>query len=143
MLHATAVYGVDGGDAWCGIDTVRALLDRHPGLTVVVAHVGMPEFDAAIDLATEADDVHLDLSMTLHDTWADEPALEGQRPDSATCDRLAAMPGRLVFGSDFPSIPHAYVTQVRGVARLGLDDEALRGVLAGNARRLLARVTTT
>ena len=142
MLHATAVYGVDGGDPWCGIDTVRALLDRHPGLTIVVAHVGMPEFDAAIDLATEADDVHLDLSMTLHDTWTDEPAVREQRPSPATCERLGAMPDRLVFGSDFPSIPHEYVVQVRGLARLGLDDAGLRDVLAGNAGRLLDHATT-
>ena len=43
MLHATAVYGVDGGDEYCGVDAIRALLARHPDLTLVIAHIGMPE----------------------------------------------------------------------------------------------------
>lgn len=139
VLHATAVYGVDGGAEWCGIDAVRALLDRHPDLTLVVAHVGMPEQDAAMDLAAEADDVHLDLAMTLHDTWADQPAVADQMMGPAAVERLASLADRVVFGSDHPTIPHDYATQVRAVARLGLDDGGLRDVLAGNARRLLAR----
>lgn len=136
MLHATAVYGVDGGDAWCGIDTVRALLDRHPGLTVLVAHVGMPDHRDAVALAEEADDVHLDLSMTLHDGPVSAPV-----PDDVLA-RLHDLAPRLTFGSDFPSIPHDYATQVRALATLGLDDARLRDVLAGNARRLLARRTS-
>jgi predicted TIM-barrel fold metal-dependent hydrolase len=48
---------------------------------------------------------------------------------------------QVTFGSDYPSIPHPYATQVRALARLSLDDEGLVDVLAGNARRLLARRT--
>lgn len=133
MLHATAVYGVDGGDAWCGIDEVRALLDRHPHLTVVVAHIGMPEYRDAVRLAEEAEDVHLDVSMTLHDG---ELALD---VPTDVVDRLHDLAPKLLFGSDFPSIPHDYATQVRAIARLGLDDAGIRDVLAGNAQRLLDR----
>ena len=139
VLHATAVYGVDGGAEWCGVDAIRALLDRHPDLTVVIAHVGMPDHDDALDLAADTDDVHLDVAMTLHDTWADEPAVAQQAMGPATVERLATLADRVVFGSDHPTIPHDYATQVRAVARLGLDDAALRDVFAGNARRLLAR----
>lgn len=141
MLHATAVYGVDGGDQWCGVDEIRALLDRHPGLTLVIAHLGMPQYPQAIALAEEADDVHLDLSMTLHDTWQDAPGgadVAMDVPDTALA-QLHELSPRLVFGSDYPSIPHDYATQVRALARLQLDDAALSDVLAGNARRLLAR----
>lgn len=141
MLHATAVYGVDGGDEWCGVDTIRALLDRHPGLTLIVAHIGMPEYTAAIRLAEEVADVHLDLSMTLHDTW------QGQGPwldlDEDALARLADLAPQVTFGSDFPSIPHDYATQVRALARLGLGDDALSDVLSGNARRLLDRRRST
>lgn len=135
MLHATAVYGVDGGDEWCGVDAIRALLDRHPDLTLVVAHIGMPEYLEAIRLAEEADDVHLDLSMTLHDgpVAVDVP--------QEALERLHDLAPRLTFGSDYPSIPHDYATQVRALVRLELDDTVLADVLAGNARRLLARRT--
>ena len=137
VLHATAVHGVDGGQAWCGIDAVRALLDRHPDLVLVVAHVGMPEYDAAVTLAEEAEDVHLDLSMTLHDTWRGSDVHVDVPPPVLA--RLHDLAPRLVFGSDFPSIPHDYATQVRALARLGLEDAALGDVLTHNARRLLTR----
>lgn len=137
MLHATAVYGVAGGDEWCGVDTIRALLDRHPDLTLVIAHLGMPEYAAAARLAEEADDVHLDLSMTLHDSEV------GFDVPEAVTARLHDLAPRLVFGSDYPSIPHDYATQVRALARLGLGDDALSDVLSGNARRLLDRRRST
>lgn len=133
MLHATAVYGVEGGDEFCGVDAIRDLLERHPGLTLVIAHIGMPQFDEAIQLAETSDDVHLDLSMTLHDGPVSAPV-----PDPAV-ERLHELASRLTFGSDYPTIPHDYATQVRALAKLQLDDGALRDVLADNARALLAR----
>lgn len=133
MLHATAVYGVDGGDEYCGVDAIRGLLERHPDLTLIIAHIGMPQFDDAIALAERTDDVHLDLSMTLHDG-----PVSAHVPDAAV-QRLHDLAPRLTFGSDYPTIPHDYATQVRALARLHLSDAALRDVLAGNARALLAR----
>lgn len=133
MLHATAVYGVDGGDDWCGVDTVRALLERHPDLTIVLAHLGMPDYREAILLAEATDEVFLDVSMTLHDGPVAAPVSDD------LLGRLHDLAPRLVFGSDYPSIPHTYATQVRGMATLGLDDAALRQLFAGTARRLLAR----
>jgi uncharacterized protein len=51
VLHASAVYGVDGGEAWCGADRVRDLLEAHPGLVIVVAHLGMPQYEEFLALA--------------------------------------------------------------------------------------------
>ena len=131
VLHATAVYGVDGGAEYCGIDAVRALLDRHPDLVIVLAHLGMPELDEALDLAVGADHVYLDTAMTLHDGELSPPTIP------AYVDRLATHADRIVFGSDFPSIPHDYAEQVRGLAKLRLDDAALRRILHDTARELL------
>lgn len=135
MLHATAVYGVDGGEQYCGVDAVRALLERHPDLTVVLAHLGMPDHRHAVELAEATDDLYLDLSMTLHDGPVSAPV----PPD--LYGRLHDLTPRLVFGSDYPSIPHTYAAQVRALASLELDDAALREVFAGTSRRLLARRT--
>jgi predicted TIM-barrel fold metal-dependent hydrolase len=41
-----------------------------------------------------------------------------------------------VFGSDFPTIPHAFAAQVSGLAALGLGEAWLRKVLGGNGMRL-------
>lgn len=130
LIHATAVYGVDGGEAYCGPDAIRALLDRYD-LTVVVAHLGMPDAEAFLTLAEEDERVWLDTSMTL----TDPPYAQAYPVD--LLPRLAALHERLLFGSDYPTIPHRYAAQVRGVAQLELSAPQLRGLFHDNARRLL------
>jgi uncharacterized protein len=131
VVHASAVYGVDGGDEYCGPDALRALLDRHPDLLLVVAHLGMPDHDGFLQLAEEVPTLRLDPSMALTEPSFGEPYPGELLP------RLAALQDRLLFGSDFPTIPHHYAAQVRGLARLGLDEEGLRGVLHDHAAELL------
>jgi uncharacterized protein len=131
VIHASAVYGVDGGGEFCGPDAIRALLDAHPDLLVIVAHLGMPDHEGFLDLADEVPTLRLDTSMTLTDPPYGPPF------PSSLLPRLAAMHDRLLFGSDFPTIPHRYAAQVRGLAQLELDATGLRRVLHDNARTLL------
>jgi uncharacterized protein len=131
VIHASAVYGVDGGDEFCGPDTIRALLDHHPDLLVIVAHLGMPDFSGFLDLAEEVPTLRLDTTMTL----TDPPY--GPEVPRPLLPRLAAIHDRVLFGSDFPTIPHRYAAQVRGLAQLGLDAAGLRAVLHDNAVSLL------
>ncbi len=131
VVHAGAVYGVDGGEEYCGPDAIRALLDRYPDLTLVIAHLGRPDAAGFLSLVEQTPDLWLDTSMALTD-----PPHEELYPP-ALVPRLAASHHRLVFGSDFPSIPHAYVAQVRGLAQLELDVAALRAVFHDHAAALL------
>lgn len=134
LAHVTAVYGVDGGDEFCGIDVLSDLLDRHPDLRIVVAHLGMPDVEDALALAEQApDNVWLEPSMALHDG----PHLRNEFTPGQL-ERLARLWPRLLFGSDFPSIPHDIAAQVRALACLDLDRRQWQAVLATNARALLA-----
>jgi uncharacterized protein len=133
VIHASAVYGVDGGDEYCGPGAIRRLLDAHPDLLVIVAHLGMPDLDGFLDLADEASTLRFDVSMALTD-----PLYGDATFTPAQLERLTGLHERLLFGSDFPTIPHRYAAQVRGLAMLGLDEPALRAVLYDNAARLLA-----
>jgi predicted TIM-barrel fold metal-dependent hydrolase len=57
-------------------------------------------------------------------------------PRSAT-QRLIRIGDRILFGSDFPNIPHGYVEALAPLTRLdGVDDAWLRGVLHDNAADL-------
>ena len=115
-----------------GPGAVAAVLARHPDLVLVVAHLGMPEYDAFADLAEAHPHVHLDTTMCATDfTEAFAPMPPGYR------DRLAALGDRVVLGSDFPSIPYPYAHQLEALARLGLGDEWMRKVLWRNGARLL------
>jgi predicted TIM-barrel fold metal-dependent hydrolase len=51
-------------------------------------------------------------------------------------ERLAEFGDRILFGSDFPTIPRLVADQVAALAGFGLGDEWLRGVLWGNAAKL-------
>lgn len=131
VLHASGVYGVDGGHEYCGPDAVRELLERHPDVTVVVAHLGMPDGHGFLTLAEGTPELWLDTTMTLLDPPYGPPYPAELLP------RLAALHDRVIFGSDFPSIPLPYVAGIRGLAQLELDATGLRAVLHDNARRLL------
>ena len=117
---------------YTGPASVRRLLARHPDLTLVIAHLGMPEYDAFADLAEEHVGVHLDTTMAATDfTNAFAPL-----PDSYV-ERLAGLGHKVVLGSDFPNIPYPYAHQLEALARLGLGDDWLRQVLWANGARLL------
>ncbi|MGE3253098.1 amidohydrolase family protein [Pseudonocardia sp.] len=120
-----------------GLDVFAEVLGAHPRLTAVLAHAGMPDFGEAIALVERFDGVYLDTTMVgtaFSERIAPLPA------DWAA--RLAAIPGRVAFGSDFPNIPYDYVEQVRAVAAWASADKRLgaaflRAVLHDTPARLL------
>jgi predicted TIM-barrel fold metal-dependent hydrolase len=130
VLHAGAVADGSGNEQWCGPEPVRRLLARFPGLRLVIAHLGAPDFGAFADIAEDHPEVWLDTAMV----FADPPYL-GPSP-AHLAGRLAGLGERIVFGSDFPTIPRPFAAQVSGLAELGLGDSWLRGVLWHNGLRL-------
>jgi uncharacterized protein len=110
---------------------MTGLLERHPGLQLVIAHLGMPEYREFLDLAERYERVHLDTTMFATDFT------ERLMPfDPADRPRLAALRDKVLLGSDFPSIPYPYAHQLAALARLGLGDDWLRAVLWHNGARL-------
>jgi hypothetical protein len=130
ILHAGAVADGSGNEQWCGPPPVRRLLARFPRLRLVIAHLGAPDSDAFVALAEEHPGVWLDTAMIFTD-----PPYLGPSPLHLV-DRVGALGDRIVFGSDFPTIPHAYAAQISGLAALGLGREWLRNVLWHNGVRL-------
>ena len=110
---------------------MTGLLERHPGLRLVIAHLGMPEYRDFLDLAERYERVHLDTTMFATDFT------ERLMPfDPADLPRLSDLRGKIVLGSDFPSIPYPYAHQLAALHRLGLGEEWLRAVLWENGARL-------
>jgi uncharacterized protein len=111
------------------------VLARHPTLAAVVAHLGMPEYDAFLDLVEKYPNVHLDTTMAFVDFW---DGVEAQtRLARSLAARLDAARDRVVLGTDFPNIPYRYGHQLEALRRTGLDDDWLRAVLWDNGARLL------
>jgi uncharacterized protein len=107
------------------------VLARHPRLTAVVAHMGMPEQAAFLDLAERYERVHLDTTMAFTDF-----AEAGAPFPRAELPRLRDLGDRVLLGTDFPNIPYAYAHQLEALVRLDLGDDWLRGVLHDNAAQL-------
>lgn len=115
-----------------GPERVARLLDSHPQLALVIAHLGMPEYWEFADLAERFPRVHLDTTMVATDFTERFAPL----PDGFPA-RLAELGDRVVLGSDFPNIPYAYAHQLDALARLDLGDDWMRKVLWENGARLL------
>ncbi len=117
---------------YTGSQRIANVLRRHPELTLVIAHLGMPEYDEFADLALGYERVHLDTTMALTDfTEALAPTTTAYRA------RLAGLRDKIVLGSDFPNIPYPYAHQLAALARLELGDDWMRAVLCENGTRLL------
>ena len=117
------------GNDFTGPEPLRRVLERHPRLTAVVAHLGAPDYLAFCDLADRYERVHLDTTMVFTDFW------ETTYPAGLT-DRLRDLQGKVLLGSDFPTIPYPYAHQLEGLTRLDLGDDWLRDVCWRNGHRL-------
>jgi predicted TIM-barrel fold metal-dependent hydrolase len=110
------------------------VLQRHPRLTAVIAHMGLPEYDAFLGLAERYERVHLDTTMAFTDfterAWPFPPELRS---------RLADLGHKVLFGSDFPNTPYPYAHQVEALLRLGFGEDWLRSVMHDNGAGLLLR----
>jgi uncharacterized protein len=99
------------------------VLRDFPGLTVVLAHGGRGWwYDAAASLALLHENVWIELS-----------GLPPYRlPHYYARFDLARLARKFIFGTDWPGVP-GIARNARALAGLGLDEEVLAGVLAGNA----------
>lgn len=101
------------------------------GTDKVIAHLGAPDFEDFIGLASSTPTVMLDTAMVFGGD-----AMLTEVP-AWLVDKLGGLAGQIVFGSDFPTIPRPVSTQLAAIDGLGLGDEWLRAVLWRNGVRLL------
>lgn len=117
--------------SYTGIGPIGEVMRRHPTLSMIVAHMGAPEYAEFLGLAERYPNVRLDTTMAFTDFFeADAPYPTDLLP------RLRDLEPRVLLGSDFPNIPYAYAHQIEALVRLGLGDDWLRSVCWHNAANL-------
>jgi uncharacterized protein len=114
-----------------GPGPIAKLLARFPRLRLIVAHLGMPEYEQFLDLADRYTNVMLDTTMAF--TAFAEVAAPFPR---GALGRLADLGDRILLGTDFPNIPHPYADALLALERTGLGAPWLRAVCHDNAARL-------
>src|SRR5690606_657680 len=112
-----------------GPGPLRAVLERHPDVCVIVAHLGAPEYASFLELVELGERVYLDTTMAFTDFFAE---MGGAFP-AALLPRLVEHGDRILLGSDFPNIPYPYEHQLAVIEALDLGDDWLRRVLWHNA----------
>jgi uncharacterized protein len=128
VLHAGS--GPVGND-FTGPASTERLLRRFPRLRLVIAHLGAPECADFLALAEAYAEVRLDTTMVFTDFFPPYP--------EELVPRLRDLghAGKVLLGSDFPTIPYPYAHQLEGLARLELGDDWLRAVCWHNGHALL------
>lgn len=117
---------------YTGPGPISEVLARHPGLVMIVAHLGAPEYGEFLDLMRRHAGVYLDTTMAFTGFF------ERLMPfPAALRPRLAEAADRILLGTDFPNIPYPYLHQLEALARLDLGVAWLRAVCHHNATRLL------
>lgn len=120
-----------------GVTVFEKVLRRHPRLVAVLAHAGMPEYLAALDLVQRYPRVYLDTTMVGVAFSRSFAELPGDWPA-----RIADCADRVVLGSDFPNIPYPYAEQLAAIAEWARADQRLgpaflRAVVHDTPARLL------
>lgn len=124
------------GNAFTGPEHLQRLLRLFPGLRVIVAHLGAPEFGPFMDLAQTYEHTRLDTTMVFTDFFVPFP--------DDLVPRLAGLGDKILYGSDFPNLPYDYAHQLEGLVRLlgrapGLDEEWLAKVCWHNGVNLFGQ----
>lgn len=117
--------------ACTGPGPMAALLARHPQLPLIVAHLGLPEYEEFLGLAERYERVMLDTTMaftTFTEAFAPFPR--------SALPRLADLGDRILLGTDFPNIPYPYADALTALEQTGLGTAWLRAVCHDNAARL-------
>ena len=118
LVHAGS--GPVGND-FTGPGSMQRLLERHPRLPIIVAHMGAPEVVRFLRLAEGYERVRLDTTMVFTD-FVGVPYPDWLVP------RLVDLQPKILLGTDFPTIPYPYAHQLEGLARLDLGDDWVRAV---------------
>ncbi len=117
------------------LDPLEVILRRHPTLAAVIAHLGAPDYEHHVALAQQYERVCLDTATVF--TPGYETA-SGTVPGKLLPQlRDLGLAGKVLLGSDFPTMSYPYAEQLAGLAALDLGDDWLRAVCWHNAARLL------
>jgi len=114
-----------------GLARVQRVVESNPNLNFVVAHMGAPDTHEYLQLLQKHKSLYLDTTMCYCEVTAG-----GTRTES---NELEPCADKILFGSDWPNVPHEYSAEPNDLKASGLSDRALSLIMHENASRLLAR----
>ncbi len=132
------VGGGPVGNDHTGPGPMRRLMEKHPRLVAVIAHLGAPEYADFLGIAEDFERVHLDTTMVFTDFFEEMAPFP-----RALTPRLRDIGDKVLLGSDFPNLPYPYAHQIEALDGLHLGEDWLRRVCWQNAMALFGDCATS
>ncbi|CAI49461.1 amidohydrolase domain protein [Natronomonas pharaonis DSM 2160] len=117
---------------YVGVDRFRAFCASYPNVSVCCAHMGTYETDAFLEVLADNEQAFLDTSFAMADS--EYVAFDADSIDNSVFETFA---GQIMYGSDFPNIPHAYRAERAGLLARDLSSAATDALFRGAADRFL------
>lgn len=120
---------------YVGIDQFREFVASYPDVRACCAHMGTFEHEAFVETAREHESVFLDTCFAMSTAVGESMDFDPAAVDDAVFEDLA---GRVMFGSDYPNIPHSYRSEYEGLLARDLSEAAFEALFRGAAERFLS-----
>ncbi len=113
-----------------GAYRLRRIMKQFPRLKVIIAHCGAFEYEDYALLADDFEHIYFDTAFNcVHSEF-----IPNNCPGR---EFFLKYQDRVLFGSDFPNIPHSYSKQIDSLKNLNLGESVERKLFHDNATKLL------
>ena len=119
-----------------GVDQFEQFLASYPEVRAASAHMGTFEHEAFLDLVREHESAFLDTSFAMSTAAADNAAMQFD-PTAIPDAVLEELSASIMYGSDYPNIPHEYGDERAGLLARDLSEGAFRDLFHRTAERFL------
>jgi predicted TIM-barrel fold metal-dependent hydrolase len=119
---------------YVGVDAFRSFLESYPDVRACAAHMGSFETGAFLDTVREHDNAFLDTCFAMSTAVGDYMDFDPGEIEDAVFEELA---GRIMYGSDYPNIPHPYRAEYEGLLGRDLSESAREALFSDTAERFL------
>jgi predicted TIM-barrel fold metal-dependent hydrolase len=117
-----------------GVGQFREFVASYPEVRACCAHMGIFEWEAFVDVARTNESVYLDTCFAMATVVGDYVDFDPSAIPDAVFEDLA---GRVMYGSDFPNVPHDYVREREGLLDRDLSEGAFEALFRGAASNFL------
>jgi hypothetical protein len=118
-----------------GVDQFRQFCESYPEVRVCSAHMGTFEHEQFFDVLRDHESAYLDTCFAMS---AAAPRSMDFDPSVVANDVFEEFAGRIMYGSDYPNIPHEYVDERSHLLSRDLSDGTLEALFHGAAESFLA-----
>ncbi|MEF8840128.1 MAG: amidohydrolase family protein [Haloarculaceae archaeon] len=117
-----------------GVGQFREFVASYPDVRACCAHMGTFGWEAFVETARENESVYLDTCFAMATVVGDYVDFDPATIPDSVFEELA---GRVMYGSDFPNMPHDYVREREGLLDRGLSEGAFEALFRGAAANFL------